>query len=249
MDLKMSRNENALWLSILLLATLTMLLEVRYLELLIYWVIVLLFVGNAKRVHSQKYTYVTTVVRRSMYIFPLVIPLIFHFKPMLIIPQYFWIIIGVVVGMLFILPKVSTWRIVLSNDYISLITNKSRFYYVMSIYTLIGGAISEELFFRYYILSLSNKNEIVLLNVVISAVFFMLVHYGTKWSSSFSKYDFIVQIVFGLTSAILLLFSGSIIPSIIAHLIYNGPHVIRDLKSLCFVKNSAITIIGSNKNA
>lgn len=248
MDLKMSNNENALWLSVLFLAILTMFVNLIYLELLMYWIVVLIFIGNAKRIHSSKYRHITTIVRRSMYILPFIIPSIFNYDGISKMPSFYWVSIGIGIGILFILPKLSTWRIVLSNDYIALIANKNKFYYGISIYTLVGGAISEELFFRYYILSLNNEHEILVLNIIISAVFFMLAHYGTKWSSKFSKYDFLIQILFGFISAILFILSGSIVPSIIAHLIYNAPHVISDLKCLFFIRGNTINLTGSNKN-
>ncbi|WP_346200182.1 CPBP family intramembrane glutamic endopeptidase [Caldifermentibacillus hisashii] len=242
MNLYMNKNENALWGSVLFLAILALFLSIKYLELLIFWIIVLLFEGNAKRIHSNKYPIFTTVLRRSAYIIPLCVPLFLHLDPSLLRINILWIVIGVCTGILFVLPKFSMWRIALSNDYLLFTATRDKFLHIMAIYTVVGAAISEELFFRYYILKLHDEDLLVLLNLFISAVYFMLLHYGTKWANEFSKYDFIVQVLFGFVSAILFLFSNSIIPSIIAHLVYNSPHVIKSVKSWLLVRGKETAI-------
>jgi membrane protease YdiL (CAAX protease family) len=241
MNLFMNKNENSIWISVLSLGLLALFQNNTYLELLIYWVVILLLTGNAKRVHSNRFPLFVTFIRRSVYIIPLLLPLFFNYNQLLVNVNYLWISVGLIIGILFIIPNLKMWKLVLSHDYLLLTAKRDKFIHLMAIYTLIGAAISEEIFFRYYILSLSSNTLQTILNIAISSVLFMLLHYGTKWSNKFSKSDFIVQLVFGFICAVLFVVSKSIIPSIIAHLVYNSPHVIVSIKSWIITKNEELS--------
>lgn len=244
----MNRSENALWLCTLIISILSLSINSNLIDLVIYWSIIILCIGNAKRLHSNKYIHASTIIRRSMYILPLLLPLIIEVKFPETNTSLIWISVGLVVGILFILPKITTWRIVLSDDYVSLVTKKeNRFYYFMGTYTLIGCAIAEELFFRYYIMNMFEGTEHILLGIFLSSFLFMVLHYGTKWSSKFTKFDLSLQLIFGLVSASMYVFSGSIVPSLIAHITYNSPHIIQNIKSILFTykNNESKTELGA----
>ncbi|MBG9792690.1 hypothetical protein ABD76_09370 [Paenibacillus dendritiformis] len=237
MSQSMSKNENALWSSSLFLAILGYFLDISYLYFLIYWIVSLLCVGNAKRLYSEKYHHISTIVRRSLYIIPYLIPVIGNIKFTFSLSTIIWTLLGLIIGFLFVAPNISNWRIALSYDYLVMTCSQGKFYYIMGIYTVVGGAIAEELFFRYFFLSLFETSflPIIILNIILSSLLFMLAHLGTKWADGFSNFDIAVQLLFGLISALLFIFSGSIIPSIVAHLTYNSPQIIQNIRKLFIV--------------
>jgi membrane protease YdiL (CAAX protease family) len=248
MDQVLNKKENLLWGTILLLAILSYLIDSSYLLILIFWVFIFLCVGNAKRIYAVKEMKIITITRRSMYIFPLIIPFYLSGDFSFSILTLWWYVIGVILGIIFILPKTSIWRLVLSNDYIELTFSGNKFQHIMNIYTFIGGAISEELFFRYFILYKQTNILILIINIVLSAYLFMLSHYGTKWSDNFNNSDFTVQLLFGFCSSILFVLSGSIIPSIIAHLTYNSPFVVQSAKTIHIINKQQRILSGGAKD-
>ncbi|TQR32832.1 CPBP family intramembrane metalloprotease [Lysinibacillus sphaericus] len=238
-DLVLNKKENVLWGTVLLLSMFAYFIDSYYLLILFFWVFTFLCVGNAKRIYAENERALITFIRRSMYILPLMVPFLIIWDFSFTILSIWWYLLGFILGLLFIIPKISVWRLVLSNDYIQLTLSGNKFQHMMNIYTFIGGAISEELFFRYFVLNKQNSILILIINVLISSYLFMLSHYATKWSNNFSQPDFVIQIVFGVFSSFLFLFSGSIIPSIIAHLTYNSTHVIQSIKSICIINRDS----------
>lgn len=234
-----TKQENVHWIIFLFFVVLIYYNEM-ILQLLFYWIIIILFVGNAKRISSKKYYNAFTILRRSMYIIPLLIPMIGNFEISYFILNsdlVLWIVLGILIGSAFVLPKYKEWQIVLSDDLIHITATKNKFFYKMSIYTFVGGAVSEELFFRYFILGIFLMNGWIVEGILTSSILFMVLHYTTKWSEKFSKSDFITQLLFGIFSGILFIISESIIPSLIAHLIVNSPHIIQAAKSHSYVED------------
>lgn len=213
--------------------------ENNLIQLLLYWTILLLVIGNARRIHFKKFVKISLFIRRSLYIWPLLISIFFVEKSVFFntpktLPIY--ILIGIMIGVLFIYPKISEWKFTLSKEYIELSTQPSSFNYLMNIYTLVGAAISEEIFFRYYLLNLSNE-WVNLYFLIFSSIFlFWIFHYSTKWGATFTKQDSINQLLFSVASVLLYLLSHSIIPSIIAHLTFNMPLIILNIKKYLFCK-------------
>lgn len=147
-----------------------------------------------------------------------------------------WILLAVFLGVIFILPKINVWLILLSDENISSIEKHDKYTIFMNIYTFLGGAISEEIFFRYFCIGyfIESSNWIA---VSVSVFLFFLNHYGVKWNECFTAYDYIIQIIFGIISGILLVVTNSIIPCITMHIVYNLPHVLLQIKILNAKKN------------
>ncbi|WP_066498898.1 CPBP family intramembrane glutamic endopeptidase [Abyssisolibacter fermentans] len=229
----MRLNENLLWLSILVLGILSYLKNTKYVVILIFWVVIIISVGNAKRVYSKKYIITSTVIRRSLYVIPFLLPIIIDFEVSIKTKNLvYWCIAGMVVGIMFILPKLNEWRLVLSKDMIEFTSKKNRVDYITQIYMLLGAAIGEEIFFRNFIIGYIDNSSYVFL-VILSCSMFFLNHFGVKWNNHFKKQDYIIQIVFGSASAVLFILSKSVLPSIIAHSVFNAPLMLLALKS-CF---------------
>lgn len=223
MDLK----ENVQWFSIFLLLLLS-LMHSSYIFLCLLWTIEIIVIGNVKRIHSQKFKKTTLLIRRCLYIIPLLFPLIIKNEPPL--KSFFlieWTIFAIILGLLCLLPKYKEWRILLSNEYIQMSKAKSNSHLISIITLLVCAPIAEEYFFRFFIISI---NDFTIINYIISCFLFFLSHYGVKWSQKFNKYDFLLQIIFSVLSGLLYILSNSIVPSIIFHLIYNTPRIIYNLK-------------------
>jgi membrane protease YdiL (CAAX protease family) len=232
--LVMKWNENVLWLSVLLLIYLGFVIDQHYLITLVFWVIIILSVGNAKRFYSDKYFNLSTIIRRSLYVFPFYIPMLFGYNPAFQSEDLFvFSLLGIFLGLLLILPKWNEWKIALSKDMIEFSRKQKRIEYFTEFYMLIGAAIGEELFFRNFIIG-NIQNSSYLLAIIFSSALFFLNHFGVKWYDSFKLYDYMIQIVFGFLSAILFILSNSIIPCILMHIIYNFPLLLLSIKRYRF---------------
>lgn len=232
-SLIMKANENVLWFSVILLTCLGLGIDQHYLYTLIFWVIIIISVGNAKRFYSEEYLISFTILRINMYVFPFLLPYFFNYEiniysNQIIIYSFF----GLILGILFILPKWDDWKIVLSKDLIELSRKQKKIEYFTSIYMLIGAAIVEELFFRNFIIGNLGDSS-YMFAIITSSFLFFLNHFGVKWDG-FTLYDYLIQIIFSVISGCLFIFSESILPSIILHLVYNFPLVVLSFKKYQF---------------
>lgn len=231
----MSYGELLNWLSILFLSALAYRYNDAYLPILFFWTMLIIIIGNARRIQTKKLSTYVFCVRRSMYVVPLFIVLLFNYDVNEVydvsnISLLTWLILGLTLGIITFLPKLNTWKIFLSEDFILLTSKKKAIDYLTMVYVLVGGAIGEEVFFRMFIIG-STLESSIKISIAISTFLFFLYHFGSKWSYKFEYYDYLVQILFGILSGLLYFLSNSILPSILAHLVYNSPHVILNLKS------------------
>ena len=119
-----------------------------------------------------------------------------------------------------------------SNEYVSSIPKKHKIEYIYSIYVSIGCIIGEELYFRYFMIE--NLKNIGNLAILISAVYFMLIHYLLPWGDRFHKKDLLNQILFGLVSGSIYYISNSILLCIVGHLFMNTHMIIFHVKSYIY---------------
>lgn len=229
----MTLSENLLWITVILFAILIYYKDNVYSLILVFWTINLVAIGNAKRVYSEKYYTITTFIRKSIYAVPLLIPLCVGFKfnfSSAGFSIYIWIAIGLLIGIILILPKCSEWRIVLSKDMILFSKKNSKYEYIASALLVIFVPICEEYFFRNFLIT-ETASSIKIFSIFLSSYLFLLHHFSCKWASNFSRYDFVIQFIFGLISGTMFYYSRSAIPCIIAHLVYNSPHLVLVIKS------------------
>ena len=237
-DYVFSLNENLLWMTAAIFIALSTFADTRYGIVLLFWVFIIVINGNAKRLFSQKFNGLTTFLRRSCYVLPLFLPvLISDFELAgFMNSRVEWIAIGSILGTVFLVPKVKEYRLMLSKDFIQMSNyNNSRIDNLTNVYMSAGAAVGEEIFFRgfmigYLFVADNAVNTIVL--IALSSFVFFMNHFGLKWGASFPIYDRIVQIAFGAVSSVIFIFSGSILPSMAMHLVYNSPHVIVSVKKL-----------------
>lgn len=219
-------SENSMWICILFISIFSHLLNSKFTLLILFWLIIVIINGNTQRIYFEKYNSFSMFIRRSLYIIPLYLPLLLHFKINIITNNILiWSIIGLVIGFLFIAPKIKIWMILLSKENIELTNKQIIMNYITQWLMYSIGSIGEEIFFRAYIIGYVSF-EYPILAIFLSTFTFFLNHFSFNWGNKFSFYDYIIQIFFGCISSCLFLITGSILPSIIVHLTYNSPHII-----------------------
>lgn len=131
-----------------------------------------------------------------------------------------------------ILKNKKMFSLFFSNEYVSSIPKKHKIEYIYSIYVSIGCIIGEELYFRYFMIE--NLKNIGNLAILISAVYFMLIHYLLPWGDRFNKKDLLNQILFGLVSGSIYYISNSILLCIVGHLFMNTHMITFHVKSYIY---------------
>lgn len=230
-----SLQENLLWVTVIIINVLACYKGNIFTIILIFWIIQNLFSGNIRRSFLKADSNLIIALRRSLYVLPLLFPRALHFKffiQPINLNIFIWAIIGIFVGLIFIIPKIKTWQIYLSYDMISLFEKRKKFDYISMSVLLIITPICEEYFYRNFII-VNTKDLIGEAAIVFSAYLFFIHHFKTKWSKEFSLYDFIIQFMFGIVCGGIFYYSESIIPCIFAHLTYNSMSIALELK--CYV--------------
>ncbi|MBM7616201.1 CPBP family glutamic-type intramembrane protease [Alkaliphilus hydrothermalis] len=232
----MSWNEMLIWINVLFLSILGF-FNISVNLILVLWVISILINGQVKKIDSKKFVILFMLLRRSLYILPYLIPLLFKYRINfnISIITLGYCVIGFLSGLGLIIPKLKTWRLVLSYDFISFRNQENKVHYLSFVFLLIAAAIVEEFFYREFIISIINTSQnFMYISIFISIFMFMLHHIGTKWHAEFSKYDILIQAIFSVISCSLYLLSNSLLPSIVTHLVYNMPSVILNTKSYLY---------------
>lgn len=227
-----SAGENLQWITVILLSILSYYGDQSLQLLLIAWVVVILTVGNARRIYVENESGWIMGLRRLCYVVPFLFPLALGFRVNIVLTlnQIYWVLIGIASGIGFILPKLKTWQLILSYDWISVHRRQEKYNYWTMIMIYIGAAITEEIFFRNVIIQ-STRNSLGIYSVFLGATLFVVYHLGCKWSSEgFSLYDYGIQFVAGMSSGLLFYYTESILPSILLHLTYNSPHILFSVK-------------------
>ena len=208
--------ENVRYLSILTLVVLCALNpNTMTFAFLIFWILMIMILGNVRRLSSNNK--VAYFFRMTLYFLPYTLPFalfvrndaLFNINSILFLYCSFAI-------MLFLIWLRINWKFIklsLSDEIIVGISKESKYTLYLRMYTTVGAAICEELFFRGFILSIDAP---IYFTLPVSVFFFMLSHYMLPWGEvSFTRRDHLYQITFGLVSGVLFLLSGSIIPSIL----------------------------------
>jgi membrane protease YdiL (CAAX protease family) len=192
-----------------------------------WWAFVLLILGNVRRLsHVRKATY---FIRMTLYFFPYALPVFFAGKSFfsINIKMLYSCAAIILFFALWILFRQKSLKLLLSKQLIAESTKESRFVIILRIYNLIGAAICEELFFRQYILTIDSN---ILILGAVSIVYFVLSHWLLPWGQRFAKNDLINQAAFGGMNVLIFIYSGSIIPCVVLHMLMNSINIIRLIK-------------------
>lgn len=223
-----SSKESVKLLSILILALLFLIVpSAENVNSVIWWCLVLLLLGNIRKLNNRNK--ISYFCRMSLYFLPYSFPIIMEGKILLNLGNRTYIAIGLAFLCFFVWLFVNyrSIQLMLSKHVIIEAYKESGYQIFLRIYNFIGAAISEELYFRQYILSLKNP---LFINCLISIIYFILAHWLLPWSRKYSKRDFLNQGLIGTVNVFLFIWSKSVIPCIILHLLVNSPNIIRLIK-------------------
>ncbi|MBC1604428.1 CPBP family intramembrane metalloprotease [Listeria rocourtiae] len=166
------------------------------------------------------------VLRCILFFCPYLLPLIWV-KPWLATsskPEYVfeWIIVNSIFVIIILICDRKRILPFLNKEMYTLYPVFQKKWYLITIYSLIGSAVFEELFFRAFV-----PKSNALISLLLSITLFVLSHYIQKPTrNKFSTRDYINLTSISTVFYVSLMISGSIIPSIIGHLIYNSTKII-----------------------
>lgn len=102
--------------------------------------------------------------------------------------------------------------------------------FLITEYALIGSAIAEEFFYRYYL-----PKENLLAYIILSTILFVSAHFIQKSTRrEFSVKSYISLFILAIVWCCLTLISKSIIPAIVGHLVYNSPKILANIYHLFY---------------
>ena len=95
-------------------------------------------------------------------------------------------------------------------------------WFLITEFSLVGSAIFEEIFYRAFI-----PKSSILIEIIISVFLFTIAHFIQEPTRvEFTKKDYITLVIISIFWYLSFNISGSILPAIIGHLIYNSPKII-----------------------
>ena len=121
---------------------------------LLSWTINVLVILNIKKIKKEEIEKFLTFFRRTLYLIPLIFPLMF-----VDIKEYFvWnvrsIVLGIIIGFIFLASDFSTYKLFLSKEYISFVGKEKIYKVIGNIYSLFLGAIFEEIYFKGIVINI-----------------------------------------------------------------------------------------------
>jgi len=190
----------------------------------IFFLLVIIIIGNIKRIPQTNY--VNIFLRQTMYFAAFLVPYIDaknrNFSPM----KHSWVLWLAILlpALLFVLEWKSN-KLFFSRKALASYQLNGKLYIILRIYNLIGAAICEELFFRAYFLYGEEAWQLI-----VSSIAFMGYHKSLPWGKIFGRKNILKQVIFGLISGIFFVYTNSVIPCVIFHLLYNSITIVLYIK-------------------
>lgn len=202
-------------------------------EKILFWELILLVLGNTRRI--PKSNQITYFFRMTIYFTIFLIPAVLAQNRVLngLNGQWWVVLVAMLVGAAVFAAEYSKTKLVIVGEMLFADSKEEDFARVLIIYNLIGAAICEEYFFRYYLIGDRYFNWIYML---ISAIMFLLYHASLPWGDKYRFVDYAKQFGAGIVSAALYSFSRSLIPCIIFHLLCNSSEIFVCLNMLLVKK-------------
>lgn len=189
------------------------------------WVFLQICMGNVKRI--PKTPLILYTIRMTLYFLPYIVPSIIVCavteKPRAIeeIDRSVLLIgfaVVLVVYFFWLWGNLKKIRILVSKEYAIGTKYIKKSSIILMLYTTIGSAICEELFFRKYLLSVDLPIYIMLPT---SICLFVLAHWTLPWGGVYNKNDFISEALIGIVNGVLFLVTRTVSLGISLHLLIN----------------------------
>lgn len=153
----------------------------------------------------------------------LIVPIFIKTYNLLYIPQFLnGIYLGILIGIGLLIFNFNTFKKLLSRENTLLLFSLQKKYFYLDILIMLFALISEEIFFRLYIISEFGKE-----GILISSILFSFTHYlNANSNESFNLKNYVQFFIFGMITSILFFLTKNIYSCIIVHFIYNLPYMI-----------------------
>ncbi len=195
-----------------------------------FMVLVLFCLSNAMFYIPQKFKGkgpLAFLIRRSVYSLPYLVPVVG--LDLAGVETSSFIILGV------ISVSISVWwsrleelKDLLNQDFMLFEGKSTPVTGALQVYNQLLAISSEEIFFRFYIVS-QLKDLLGLGSVFVSTVLFVLAHYLTPWGSQLSKKDLATQTILSIFWGGLYILTDNLIYSLLGHLVFNSPFIVREV--------------------
>ncbi|WP_376701071.1 CPBP family intramembrane glutamic endopeptidase [Listeria grandensis] len=163
--------------------------------------------------------------RCILFFVPYLIPL-FWVDFTLLLPEtrIFWgsLIVTLLIVVIILLCDIKRIAPFFNKELYSLYPPFLKKWYYITVFSLVGSAIFEELFFRAFV----PKNNIII-SFLLSTCLFVVSHYIQQPTrNKFINRDYMNLVIISIVFFFSFIVSGSVISSIIGHLLYNSPKII-----------------------
>jgi len=165
-----------------------------------------------------------------IFYFPMIMPLIALSLSVGNVDNIKGCALGILIGGFFILTNWKHNKLYISDkNYVTLsVISKEDFSFKM--FTMFYCIVSEELFFRYFLIGYL-ENFIGLYSVVVSALLFVHGHFINRWAKkNFTMKSYVYHLLTGVFLGLIFLFTKSVIGCVIAHTIFNSPEIVVFMK-------------------
>lgn len=219
---------NLFIVSIVILSSIVWVTKMQSTEVVVTWCGIIVLEGNVKRINKNKP--LLYFIRMTGYFLPYLISYLLFRKTRIILCAH------LIVGCMFSVLVFCIWvyaykneiKIMLS-DQIALDSIKApKWAFAMRVYSVLGSAICEELYFRGFILEL---NMPTVAKIMISIIYFSLSHVVLPWGSLYKGKDVLNQLLIGSCSVVAFYIGKSIIPCVLLHLLINSITAIKHIKA------------------
>lgn len=188
-----------------------------------YWVFLLLALGNIKRLPMKHFH--SHFFRMTCYSLPLIIPVFFHHEGLSFkADNWLAVVLPIIIGSFFIAFKWKEYKLFFYEGMFADDDNLKAYIPLLFVYCQIFCVISEELFFRFFLINGERNAWAILL----SSLLFVCYHYSLEWGD-FSKGDYLRQFLVGIINGALFISFNSMLPCVIVHFILDMPEISRNV--------------------
>jgi membrane protease YdiL (CAAX protease family) len=162
-------------------------------------------------------------LRRSVYFVPYLLVLLFFTPPVLTNRHVFLLLlVGILVGGCFMIPRVKELRPYFNRELLSLFPPIKVRSFLLEAYSLVGSAFIQELFHKSFVIAVLFPVLGMIPALVISGLLFVGEHVlHTHAQNIFKPLDYLAQFLLSVCAGGLYLYSGSVWVAVSVHLTYN----------------------------
>lgn len=202
-----------------------------YIFIFLLWSMAIMIVFREKGfIYETNNSVIKFLLRRVNQTSMLYIPLIFK-NNIVIVSNNVNILIVIFLGVIYFMYILNNWRNFqfLIADIGFLKKENPTYIYLINLINSIFLIIGEELYFRFILSELLYDSKLLFL--LVSSILFIFCHVVSN-PKMYKKVDIVTQFTFSVISGILLIISGELIYSIVAHLLYNSPYLLVLIKRI-----------------